>query len=156
MAENANGGREDAARSAARLLDEARMAALGTLGAGGHPLVSLVAVATLATGAPLLLLSRLALHTKNLAADPRASLLLRDEAAADPMAEARVTLIGAMTPLADPSARARFLARHPEASLYVDFTDFGFYTLTIESAHLVAGFGRIVDLTGAEILASMR
>jgi hypothetical protein len=61
-----------------------------------------------------------------------------------------------MTPVADPSARSRFLARHPEASLYVDFTDFSFYALTVESAHLVAGFGRIVDLTGAEILAAIR
>ncbi len=148
--------REEAAAKAGGLLAGARMAALGTLGASGHPLVSLVAVATLATGSPLLLLSRLALHTKNLAADPRASLLLRDEGASDPMAEARVTLIGAMTPVADPSARPRFLARHPEASLYVDFTDFGFYALAVESAHLVAGFGRIVDLTGAEILAAMR
>ncbi len=143
------------AEEAARLLAEARMAALGTLGAGGYPVTSLVAIPTAETGAPLLLLSRLALHTRNLAADPRASLLLRDERAADPMAEARVTLIGRISPVAGPTARARFLARHPEASVYVDFSDFAFYMLGIETAHLVAGFGRIADMAGADLLARL-
>ncbi|HEX7777324.1 MAG TPA: pyridoxamine 5'-phosphate oxidase family protein [Parvibaculum sp.] len=145
----------DPAGQAAELLAAAKMATLATLGAGGYPVASLVAVASRETGAPLLLLSRLALHTRNLAADPRASLLLRNEAADAPMADARVTLIGTVSALAEPSARARFLARHPDAAVYIDFADFGFYTLEIETAHLVAGFGRIVDIRGADMLARL-
>jgi putative heme iron utilization protein len=155
MARIATSAPDSPADQAARLLAGAKMATLATLGDGGYPVASLVAVAARENGAPLLLLSRLALHTRNLAADPRASLLLRNEAAEEPMADARVTLIGKMSALVEPSARARFLARHPEAAVYIDFADFGFYTLAIETAHLVAGFGRIVDIPGADILARL-
>ena len=62
------------------------------------------------------------------------------------MAGARVTLIGSMRQTTSPTARARFLARHPSATGYADFPDFAFYALLLESAHFIGGFGRIVDL----------
>lgn len=143
----------DAIETALALLAETSTGALGTLTSDGYPLTSLVAFARDRDGAPLLLISSMALHTKNLAADRRASLLLRKEGGGDTLANARVTLIGTASLLTDAEAiadaRTRFLARHPEAATYVGFPDFGFQTLKVERAHLVAGFGRIVEIPGA-------
>lgn len=147
-----------------RLVREARAAALATLDAGtGGPFASLVTVATEADGSPILLLSDLAAHTRNLKADPRASLLFdgRGPGASepgDPLAGARVSLTGRFVRL-DPAeageTRRRFLARQPEAEGYAGFRDFAFYRMTIEVGHLVAGFGRIVDLTAAALLLDL-
>jgi putative heme iron utilization protein len=143
---------ESPGETALRLLDETATGALGSLSADGFPIASLVAFARTESGAPLFLISTLALHTKNLVADPRSSLLVRDKQSGDPLAGARVTLIGAMSRLTEANAmanaRARFLARHPQAATYVDFPDFNFYALKIDRAHLVAGFGRIVEIPG--------
>lgn len=141
----------DPAGAAKRLIREARTAALGTLDADRAPYVSLVTVATLADGAPVLLLSGLALHTKNLSRDPRVSLLLDERRAGDPLEGARVSVSGTIAATADEAARRRFLARHPEAEGYASFKDFAFYRIEIAHAHLVAGFGRIVDLDAAEL-----
>ena len=143
-----------AARS---LLRSALKGSLATLQRGsGHPYASLVLTATDSDGAPLLLISRLALHTQNLAADSRASLLIDGTGTeADPMAGARVTLIGSVRPMQSASARARFLARHPSAAGYADFPDFAFYALAVESAHFIGGFGRIIDLPASEILVPL-
>ncbi len=97
----------------------------------GHPYASLVLTATDVEGAPILLISKLAVHTQNLGADPRASLLVDATGTeADPMEGARVTLIGALQPTDSPTARARYLARHPSAAGYADFPDFGFFKLS--------------------------
>jgi putative heme iron utilization protein len=138
--------------------DVLRLAATGslaTLGEDGSPFASLVTVATTPAGEPILLLSTLAVHTRNLARDPRASLLLVAPSGegGDPLAGARLTLVGRIgRPEDDPMLRRRFLARHEEAAVYADFADFGFHRFEVSSAHLVAGFGRIVDLSRAEIL----
>ncbi len=122
----------------------------------GHPYASLVLTATDADGAPILLISKLAVHTQNLAVDPRASLLIDATGTeADPMEGARVTLIGAVQPTDSPTARARFLARHPAAAGYADFPDFGFFTLRPQSAHYIGGFGKIVDLSADDLLVSL-
>ncbi len=119
----------------------------------GHPYASLVLTATEPDGTPLFLISRLALHTKNLAGDARASLLIDGTGTdADPMAGARVTLIGEVRPTGSATARRRFLARHPAAAGYADFPDFFFYAFDIASAHFIGGFGRIVDLKRDELL----
>jgi putative heme iron utilization protein len=119
----------------------------------GHPYASLLLVATEPDGAPVFLISKLALHTKNLTADPRCSLLIDATGSdADPMAGARITLIGEARPNTSPTARARFLARHPDAAGYADFSDFSFYALDIASAHFIGGFGRIIDLQRAQLL----
>lgn len=146
----------DAKSAAKRLMREARSGAIATLMAkGGDPYCSLVNVATQADGSPLLLLSRLALHTKNILADPRISLMLDERKEGDPLQGARVMLMGTATPTAEPLSRARYLARQPEAAMFADFPDFAFYRMTIAGAHLVAGFGRIVDLTPADILTDI-
>lgn len=124
--------------------------------ASGHPYASLVLTATDQDGSPVLLISRLAVHTQNLEADGRASLLIdATGSAADAMEGARVTVVGSAEPTASTTARARFLARHPAAAGYADFTDFAFYRLKVESAHFIGGFGKIVDLAAADVLISL-
>lgn len=145
---------------ARRLVRCAFKGSLGTLArSGGHPYTSLVAVATAADGAPLLLLSGLAEHTRNLIADPRGSLLI-DGTRPGPgaLTEARVTLVGTLCKVeelgaaAAEGARARYLSRHPDAQAYIDFADFALYRLEPEWAHLVAGFGRIERLGRGDVL----
>jgi len=142
------------ARAARRVLRLAASGALATLDARGAPFASLVTVATTPAGEPILLLSTLAVHTKNLARTPTASLLLVGPGGegGDPLAGARLTLSGRVTRDDDPMLRQRFLARHHEAATYADFADFGFHRLAVAGGHLVAGFGRIVDLTPDDIL----
>jgi heme iron utilization protein len=138
---------------AKKLLREGRSAALATLMPGrGDPYCSLVNVATAADGAPLLLISRLAVHTKNVLADPRVSLMIDERKEGDPLQGARVMLMGraAATDAAD--VHRRYLERQPEAEMFVGFADFAFYRLALTAAHLVAGFGRIVDLKPEDIL----
>jgi putative heme iron utilization protein len=146
----------DHATLARALLREALVASLATLDpAGGHPFVSLALTATDHDGAPLLLASRLSLHTRNMAADGRASLLLARAGRGDPLAHPRLTLSGLARPLEAPHLRGRFLARHPKAALYIDFPDFGFWRIDPQAAHLVAGFGRAPELPPADLLTDL-
>jgi putative heme iron utilization protein len=145
--------------AAISVLRGAGTGALGTLTAAGGPFASFVSVATDVDGTPLLLISRLAVHTANLARDPRCSLLLVAPGGegGDPLAGARVTLEGTaerVTREAPELARLtrRFLARHPEAAGYAAFADFGVFRIAVERAHLVAGFGRIHTLAGADLI----
>jgi hypothetical protein len=139
------------ARSARRLLHEASSGALATLLPGGAPHASLVTVATLPDASPVLLLSRLARHTENILRDPRVSLLIEGPRGADPLAGARVSIAGTICATEEPAARRRFLARHPSAEGYAGFKDFSFWRIEPSGAHLVAGFGRIVDLSASEL-----
>jgi putative heme iron utilization protein len=143
----------DARIAAKKLLREGRSGALATLMAGsGDPYCSLVNVASAPDGAPLLLLSKLAVHTKNVLADSRASLMLDERKEGDPLQGARVMLMGRLGATGEPAARAAYLRRQPEAEMFADFADFAFYRMVIGRAHLVAGFGRIVDLTAQDVL----
>jgi heme iron utilization protein len=146
----------DPRRAARTLVREARSGALATLMTGsGDPYCSLVNVATAADGSPLLLISRLAVHTKNILADPRVSLMLDERRAGDPLEGARVMLMGTAHPTDDANVRRRYLERQPEAKMFADFGDFGFYRIELRGAHLVAGFGRIVDLSDADLLTDL-
>lgn len=142
------------AQAGRRLIRTAVKGALATLDHGtGHPYVSLVLVATEPDGTPVLLLSMLARHGKNLKKDPRASLLLdgtgdREEV----LTGDRLTLSGEVVPSSSPTARRRFLARHPSAGGYVDFGDFSIYTLRISSGHFIGGFGRIYTIEAPALL----
>jgi heme oxygenase (biliverdin-IX-beta and delta-forming) len=139
--------------AAKKLLREGRSGALATLMPGsGDPYCSLVNVATAADGAPLLLISRLAVHTRNILADPRVSLMIDERKEGDPLQGARVMLMGTAAATEDPGARRRYLDRQPEAEMFASFADFAFYRMTLTAAHLVAGFGRIVDLKPQDIL----
>lgn len=136
------------------LIRKGRKAYLGTVDkSSGHPHVSLVTVATEPDGAPVLLISRLAVHTQNLLADARCTLLFDGtDLKGDPLAGGRVTVIGSARLSDSATARRRFLARHPEAEGYASFADFAFYAIEVERAHYIGGFGRIVTLPGADVL----
>lgn len=145
----------DARLAAKKLLREARSGALATLMAGaGEPYCSLVNVASAPDGAPLLLLSKLAVHTKNILADSRVSLMLDERKEGDPLQGARVMLMGRLAATEAPSARTAYLRRQPEAEMFAGFADFSFYRMAVSRAHLVAGFGRIVDLTAHDVLTA--
>lgn len=134
------------------LMRAQRAAALGTV-MDGAPYVSLVLVAFDGDGAPLLLLSRLAQHTKNLLADPRVSLLFDGTAGLeDPLTGPRLTVLGSAAPCSDPEALERYLVRHPSASAYAGFSDFGLYKVSVARGHSVAGFGRIAWIEAKALL----
>lgn len=142
--------------AAKKLLREGRSGALATLMPGsGDPYCSLVNVATAVDGAPLLLISRLAVHTRNILADPRVSLMLDERKEGDPLEGARVMLMGTAAVTDDPDARRRYLARQPEAEMFAGFADFAVYRIALKGAHLVAGFGRIVDLAPPDVLTDV-
>jgi putative heme iron utilization protein len=146
----------DAKLAAKTLVREGRSGALATLMAGsGDPYCSLVNVATTAAGAPILLISQLAVHTKNILADRRVSLMLDERKPGDPLEGARVMLMGTAAVTEDPEARRRYLVRHPDAEMYAGFKDFAFYEITLKGAHLVAGFGRIVDIAAVDLLTDV-
>ena len=151
---------EAAVRAARALLAAESIGVLSTISVHrpGFPYGSVTPYALSAQGAPLLLLSRLAAHTKNLLADPRASLFVGDRSAAeDPQAGARISLLGRVAPLpagdapAVEDARGRTLAIWPRAADYLALGDFSFWRLEIEEARLIAGFGEIRWLDGAAL-----
>lgn len=110
----------------------------------GGPFASLVLVACDYDACPILLISTLADHTRNLQQDGRVSLLFDGtRGLEEPLTGARVTLMGRAQPSGDAALRRRYLSRHPDAKAYVEFSDFHFYRITVSAAHLVAGFGEI-------------
>ncbi len=138
------------AAEARRLLRRVDRATLATAGDDGWPYASLVLAALDAGGHPLLLLSDLADHTRNIARDQRVSLLFDGTAGLrQPLAGARLSVAGRVVAADEEAARARYLARHPDAALYAGFGDFRFYRVEMARAHLVAGFGRIRWIEGA-------
>jgi len=142
--------------AAKKLLREGRTGALATLMPGsGDPYCSLVNIATAVDGAPLLLLSKLALHTKNILADERVSLMIDERKEGDPLEGARVMLMGTCATNSEQSSGSSYLRRHPEAEAFANFADFAFYRIDICRAHLVAGFGRIVDLKPQDVLTDV-
>src|ERR1700754_1350447 len=148
-----------APRLARSLLRRSRQGALATIAPGsGDPYCSLVNVASNWDGSPILLISRLALHTKNILADPRISLMLDERAEGDPLEGARIMLGGRAEEAGgadEPILRRRYLNAHPSAEAFVNFKDFSFFRIKPAAAHLVAGFGRIVDLTPGQFLTDI-
>jgi heme iron utilization protein len=110
----------------------------------GYPYGSFVTVA-FDEGHPIFLISGLAEHTKNLERDPRASLLVAEGGADDPLANGRVTLLGPCTRVEGDGGRARaaFLAAHPNAAYYADFRDFAFWMLHVYAIRYIGGYGRM-------------
>lgn len=136
-----------------RSLDRATLST-AMAGAEGWPYGSLVMVAVDQDGSPLLLLSDLAEHTKNLKADPRVSLLFDGTGGYDePLTGPRATVLGRIERTEDARLAERYLRRHPSARMFASFKDFGFYRVAVERAHIVAGFGRIHWVAANEILA---
>ncbi len=142
--------------AAKKLMREGRSGALATLmPQSGDPYCSLVNVATAADGSPLLLISKLAIHTRNILADSRVSLMLDERKEGDPLEGARVMLMGRAAISTDANDRRRYLARQPDAEMFAGFADFAVYRISISAAHLVAGFGRIVDLNPQDVVLDL-
>ena len=151
-----------AAKDAQAIVEAASFAAIGTTDVVTRAAyVSLVAVAG-ADGAPVMLLSRLARHTRNLLTEPEASILFTpafDPTVGhhpDPLTQARVTLTGRIVASTDERDRSAFLARHHSASSYAGFSDFGFYRLEVKAAHFIGGFGRIVELSAEDLCGARK
>jgi heme iron utilization protein len=147
------------AEEARTLLARTSVGALATLTADGAPWASLVTFGLLEDGAPVLCLSHLAEHGRNLAADARASLMVaQPDPPADPLAAARVTLAGRAERPADPAAHAAARAAHltgaPAAAIYVDFSDFTLWVLRIERVRWVGGYGRMDSAAAADYAAA--
>lgn len=148
------GAADDPARLARRLIRSVGRASLATIGDDGRPLATLVLAACGQDGAPLLLLSGLAAHTRNIANDPRVSLLFATEGPGEgALARPRVSVGGRAGRHDDKAARARFLARHPAASAWAALPDFVLWRIVPDAGHLVAGFARTHQLPGAALLA---
>jgi putative heme iron utilization protein len=149
----------DAVKVARSLLRRSRQGALATLMAGsGDPYCSLVNVASHADGSPILLVSRLALHTRNILGDSRVSLMLDERAEGDPLEGSRIMLAGRAEEASTDDLeilRRRYLNAHPSAEAFVSFKDFSFFRIRPGGAHLVAGFGRIVDLKPEQFLTDI-
>ena len=141
---------------ARRLLRRSFAGTLATLNRDdGIPYASLANIATDGRGAPVIMISGLAWHTRNLLADGRASLLVAElPASGDILTGSRVTVMGRFERTEDPALHQRYLARHPEAEAYAGFGDFAFWRLVPERLHAVAGFGRIETLNADEVFPS--
>jgi heme iron utilization protein len=146
--------KSEIAAAARALLRRAFKGTLATIDTrNDYPYASLITVATDAAGAPSFLISKLARHTANLARDRRASILVDETGGlADALQGARLTLTGMAEPVAGEAIKRRFLARHPEAELYVGFPDFGFWRLNIEGIFDLEPSDLLVTLAGAESL----
>jgi len=148
----------DPGKLARSLLRRSRQGALATLMAGsGDPYCSLVNLASHPDGSPILLISGLAVHTRNILADSRVSLMLDERVAGDPLEGARIMLSGhAEQAAADKELlKRRYLTAHPSAEAFVSFKDFSFFRIRPTGTHLVAGFGRIVDLRPEQFLTDL-
>jgi heme iron utilization protein len=124
-----------------------RIGSLSTLSRkqSGFPFGSVMPYALDASGRPIFLISTMAMHTQNLQADPRASLLVTQaDASGDPLGASRVTIIGNVLtiPEADvPEARRLYLERYANSKYWVDFEDFSFYRMDVLDVYYVGGFG---------------
>ncbi|MBX9642140.1 MAG: pyridoxamine 5'-phosphate oxidase family protein [Mycobacteriaceae bacterium] len=152
-------GRTPSAAQAARALAAATNAAtLATLTADGDPWASLVAYGLLGA-TPVLCVSDLAEHGRNLAGDPRASMsIVAATRNRDPLADSRVILAGTVTrPAAAEldAARQAYLDAVPGAQSYLDFSDFTLWLLKVQRVRWVGGYGRMASVTGEEYDAAL-
>jgi heme iron utilization protein len=135
------------AERARTLLHLGRIGSLSTLSRKlqGFPFGSVMPYALDETGHPVFLISTMAMHTQNLQADPRSSLLVtQPEASGDPLGASRVTLLGNVLPIPGPEvseARKLYLARYANSKHWVDFEDFFFYRMDVMDVYYVGGFG---------------
>lgn len=147
-----------AAEEARALVAQNAVAALATLSADGSPWASLVTYGMLDDGSPVLCLSTLAEHGRNLERDARASVMVADPGpTAHPLALGRVTLAGrAERPVgpAHEAAHAAFVAAAPEGETYARFGDFSLWVLRVERVRWVGGYGRMESVDPAAYAAT--
>lgn len=143
---------EDLGFQARQIIRAARAATLATQ-LEGQPFASLVTPACAPDLSPLLWLSTMSEHTRQLTREPRCALLFQGPAETEnPQTAPRVTLTGLAEPITDPALKARWLARHPYAALYADFGDFGLWRIKPRGALLVGGFARATRLSREALL----
>jgi putative heme iron utilization protein len=141
------------AQEARRLLAQGRVGVLATTSVAlpGYPFASLTPYALDAQGRPLILISTLSQHTVNILADDRVSLLVYDAAHPDVHDAARLTWTGRARPAEEAPAKARYLARFPEAKRFFQAHDFKLYYLTPVRGYYIGGFGRIFWIEPGEM-----
>ncbi len=124
----------------------------------GFPFGSVMPYALDPHGRPIFLISTMAMHTQNLQADPRASLLVtQDDAGGDPLGASRVTLVGNVVPVPEAevgAAREIYLARYANSRYWVDFEDFSFYSMDVMDIYYIGGFGVMGWVSASEYVAS--
>jgi len=145
------------AERARTLIHLGRVGALSTMSRKhpGWPFGSVMPYALDVAGRPIFLISTMAMHTQNLLHDPKASLLVNQADAPDPLGAARLTLMGEIARLPDEdtaAARKIYLARHESARYWVDFEDFAFYRMEVADVYYVGGFGVMGWVTADEYL----
>ena len=142
--------------AARQLLRRARTGTLATLNQDGSgPYASLVNLATDLAGRPVIFISTLAWHTRNLAQDGQGSILAAEvPAQGDALTGARVTVMGRFEKIAAKDMAERYGHSHPAARFYLDFPDFSFWRLEPQKIHAIAGFGRIETLEPEEVFVT--
>jgi putative heme iron utilization protein len=151
LTEVVNPARPSAAEEARTIAASTNTGTLASLTSTGDPWASLVTYGLLA-GAPVLCVSHLAEHGRNLAGDPRASIAIVAPATdADPLANGRITLAGVVEqPTGDELAAARdaHVAAVPAARYYIDYSDFALWVLRVQRVRWVGGYGRMESAAG--------
>ena len=144
------------AERARTLVSMGRVGSLSTLSRKqpGFPFGSVMPYGLDTNGRPLFLISTMAMHTQNLQADPRASLLVaQGDGSDEPLGASRITLVGNVLPIPAAEvaeARELYLARHANSKYWVDFDDFAFYRMTVVDVYYVGGFGVMGWVTASE------
>jgi len=122
----------------------------------GFPFGSVMPYALDEKGRPVFLVSTMAMHTQNLHADPRASLLVTQaDASGDPLGASRVTLVGNVERIPEPevaAVRKLYLERYANSKNWVDFEDFSFYRMNVVDVYYVGGFGVMGWVTASDYL----
>jgi heme iron utilization protein len=132
------------AERARTLVSIARIGSLSTHSrkVAGFPFGSVMPYAVDDLGRPVFFISTMAMHTQNLHQDPRASLLItQPDSSDDPLAAARVTLLGAATEVSAAEVRDLYLSRHENAKYWQEYTDFAYYRLDVANVYFIGGFG---------------
>jgi putative heme iron utilization protein len=149
-------GRSERAEAVRALVKQARHGLMSTVGLepAGFPYGSLVQVGSTRAGEPVIFVSGLAQHTKNLKKDPRVCLLVQAAGGSDPMQTARASIIGTVRLLEgelEAETRDTFLATHPEAASFFEL-DFALWAIKPEEARYVGGFGAAAWVSGSELV----
>jgi putative heme iron utilization protein len=155
MAETQEPPPRDLYTEAKTLIAAAKAGSLATVHEGA-PFAALVTPAFLPDASAILLLSQLSAHTRHLQANPACALLIVGEATSEnPQTAPRLCLNGAAAVVSGGEIREAYLAAHPYAALYVDFTDFAFWRLTFTAAHFIGGFAAASPLQVAKLASAI-
>ena len=145
------------AQRARTLIASGRVATLSTHSQQwpGYPFGSMVTYAVDAQGRPVFFLSSMAMHTQNLTSDMRASLTVMQPGAEDPLAAARLTLVGTVVAAPAEEVSELYLTRNENAREWADFADFAYYRMEVAAAYLIGGFGVMGWLETADYGAAL-